>query len=114
MDTPSAKTELVRWDVPFAEWRGLSTWVITESFDSFAIVVAPLSDKRPEDNYPKYLSRFDKVLTLLNYEEAFWKTVGLPVIGVGSRLEWLDNGPPRTDTAPTNQPARFYRVLHSP
>jgi hypothetical protein len=70
MGTPSAKTELVRWVVPFTEWRGLSTWVITESFDSYAIVVAPLSDKRPEDNYPKYLIRFDKVLTMLTYEEA--------------------------------------------
>jgi hypothetical protein len=70
MDTPPVKTELVRWDVPFAEWRGLSTWTIIERVDSFTIVVAPLSDKRPEDNYPKYLIRFDKVITLLAYDEA--------------------------------------------
>ena len=70
MDTPSTKSELIRWDVPFTEWRGLSTWVITESLDSFAIIVAPLSDKRPEDNYPKYMIRFERVLTLLTYEEA--------------------------------------------
>jgi hypothetical protein len=69
MDTPPANTELVRWDVPFAEWSGLSTWVIVESFDSFTIVVAPLSSKHPKDNYPKYLIRFDQVITMLAYDE---------------------------------------------
>ena len=70
MDTPPANIELVRWDVPFADWRGLSTWVIVESFDSFTIVVAPLSSQAPKDNYPKYLIRFDKIITLLTYDEA--------------------------------------------
>jgi hypothetical protein len=60
MAAQSVKTELVRWNVPFAEWRGLSAWAITESSDSFTVVAAPLSDKRPEDNYPKYLIRFAK------------------------------------------------------
>jgi hypothetical protein len=32
------------------------------------------------------------------------------VVGTGSRVQWIDNGPPKTATAPTNQ-QRFYRVL---
>ena len=70
MDTPPTKTELIRWDVPFADWPGLSTWVIVEGFDSFTVVVAPLSGQHPKDNYPKYLVRFDKVITMLAYDEA--------------------------------------------
>lgn len=95
MNTPSVKTELVRWDVPFAEWRGLSAWVITESGDSFTIVVAPLSDKRPEDNYPKYLIRFEKVITLLAYDEAcathriYYKMTGW-IKGVQA-YQWIDS-----------------------
>jgi hypothetical protein len=95
MDASSAKIELVRWDVPFAEWRGLSTWVITENFDSFVVVVAPLSDKRPEDNYPKYLIRFAEVITLLAYDEAgathrlYYKMTGW-VKGLRA-YQWIDS-----------------------
>jgi hypothetical protein len=37
--------------------------------------------------------------------------VALPsILGTGSRMQWLDNGPPKTISQPTNG-ARFYRVL---
>ena len=32
------------------------------------------------------------------------------IIGTGSRVQWIDNGPPKTDSPPTNQ-TRFYRIL---
>lgn len=99
MDTPPLNTELVRWDVPFAAWSGLSSWVIVESFDSFTIVVAPLSNKHPKENFPKYLIRFDEVITMLAYDEAcathrdYYKMSGF-VMGVRAyRLidsSWLD------------------------
>jgi hypothetical protein len=38
------------------------------------------------------------------------KTVLPPVTGTGSRVQWVDNGPPKTATPPTNG-FRFYRVL---
>jgi hypothetical protein len=38
------------------------------------------------------------------------KVVFPAVVGTGSRVQWIDNGPPKTATAPTNQ-QRFYRVL---
>lgn len=38
------------------------------------------------------------------------KTAFPYVTGTGSRLQWIDNGPPKTDSPPTNG-SRFYRVL---
>ena len=43
-----------------------------------------------------------------------WQTVPQPVIGAGSRVEWLDDGPPKTTVAPQDQSFRFYRVVGSP
>ena len=34
------------------------------------------------------------------------------VLGTGSRVQWLDNGPPKTDSLPTNG-GRFYHVLET-
>lgn len=42
-----------------------------------------------------------------------WKTSSQPVAGDGGRARWLDNGPPRTDRWPPNQPQRFYRVVEA-
>src|SRR5262249_32291021 len=70
-ETQPANSELSLWDVPFAEWKGLSAWVIKErDAEDFTVVVAPLSEKSPKENHPKYLLRFQKVLTLLAFEEA--------------------------------------------
>jgi len=49
----------------------MDAWVIRESdAEDFTIVVAPVSQNHPKDNYPKYLLRFEKVITLLFYDEA--------------------------------------------
>lgn len=64
MDTT---TELVRWDVPFAEARDPSVSLITEQGgDAVMLVVAPSGI----DKYPKYLIRFERVLVSLCHEEA--------------------------------------------
>jgi hypothetical protein len=61
-------TDLVRWNVPFAEARDPSVSLITEQGgDAATLVVAPSGI----DRYPKYLVRFGKVIILLCYEEAF-------------------------------------------
>lgn len=39
-----------------------------------------------------------------------WTTSFPGVVGTGSRVQWIDNGPPRTATPPTNG-TRFYRVV---
>jgi hypothetical protein len=43
-----------------------------------------------------------------------WKTAQPAVVGNGTRIQWLDNGEPKTDSAPSTQAARFYRVVLLP
>jgi len=40
-----------------------------------------------------------------------WKTALPPIAGTGSGVQWVDNGPPKTDQWPGTQTNRFYRVL---
>ena len=43
-----------------------------------------------------------------------WKTSGQTVIGNGSPASWVDFGPPATDSAPSANLTRFYRVVQAP
>jgi hypothetical protein len=40
-----------------------------------------------------------------------WKTAEPAVAGTGSRIHWIDGGPPKTDRHPAEGPGRFYRLL---
>jgi hypothetical protein len=40
-----------------------------------------------------------------------WKTVYPPFAGTGQHLQWIDAGPPETDSLPSINNTRFYRVL---
>jgi hypothetical protein len=63
---PEAKSDLIRWDVPFANAGYPSISVITDSDTSKIVLVV-----RPRGfvNYPHYLVRFYNVVTLLRYDE---------------------------------------------
>jgi hypothetical protein len=39
-----------------------------------------------------------------------WKTVQTPLVGTGTLGQWIDHGPPDTDSAPATQAQRFYRL----
>jgi len=43
-----------------------------------------------------------------------WQTVIPAIIGTGTRVQWTDNGPPKTETLPDSVPARFYRIIVLP
>jgi len=43
-----------------------------------------------------------------------WKTALPAITGTGSSVQWIDNGPPKTDSLPGSVPARYYRVLLTP
>ena len=43
-----------------------------------------------------------------------WRTAFPPLSGTGSGMQWVDNGPPKTETSPRSQTNRFYRVLLTP
>jgi hypothetical protein len=40
-----------------------------------------------------------------------WKTAVPPIIAVANKVQWYDDGPPKTESLPTELNARFYRVL---
>lgn len=43
-----------------------------------------------------------------------WKTALPGISGTGTRTQWIDNGPPRTETPPARSNSRLYRVLLMP
>jgi hypothetical protein len=43
-----------------------------------------------------------------------WKTASPPLTGTGTWIQWLDNGQPKTESAPASASRRFYRVLLLP
>ena len=43
-----------------------------------------------------------------------WKTAVPGVLGNGTAVQWLDSGPPKTESLPCAQPSRYYRVLLAP
>lgn len=40
-----------------------------------------------------------------------WKIVQPAITGDGSRIQWIDSGPPKTSSPPSAAPMRFYRVV---
>jgi hypothetical protein len=42
-----------------------------------------------------------------------WATSLPPLRGTGQRVQWIDNGPPKTVSLPGPGTNRFYRVLQS-
>lgn len=40
-----------------------------------------------------------------------WRTAQGTLTGTGNSLQWIDNGPPKTSTVPSDTTSRFYRVL---
>src|SRR5207248_3052908 len=52
----------------------------------------------------------------IQYGEDFrtWKTVTPSVTTKANRIQWIDNGQPKTDSLPSERPSRFYRVITSP
>jgi hypothetical protein len=40
-----------------------------------------------------------------------WRTVIPGLAGTGTKMQWIDNGPPKTDTPPHDTPYRFLRVV---
>jgi hypothetical protein len=43
-----------------------------------------------------------------------WRTAVPAITAPTSRVQWIDAGPPKTDSNPAGQPARYYRVILLP
>ena len=44
-------------------------------------------------------------------DSVHWTTAFPAVVGTGELIQWTDSGPPRTDSHPSSQPARAYRIV---
>ena len=66
-----------------------------------------------------YRIEFDTVLNR-SYQVQYsldavrWKTAEPAVVGTGKRASWVDDEPPKTDSPPASEQARFYRALRAP
>jgi hypothetical protein len=40
-----------------------------------------------------------------------WKSAQPSIAGTGTWIEWVDNGEPKTETAPATTSVRFYKVI---
>ena len=43
-----------------------------------------------------------------------WKTVTPSGTSDANRIQWIDNGPPKTQSFPSNRSSRYYRVIALP
>ncbi len=43
-------------------------------------------------------------------DAALWKSCPVPIKAGGTKVQWIDRGPPWTESSPASQPRRFYRV----
>jgi hypothetical protein len=43
-----------------------------------------------------------------------WKTANSVIIGTGQLVQWIDDGPPKTDSHPSTQAFRSYRIIYTP
>ena len=39
-----------------------------------------------------------------------WKACPATITSAGTRIQWIDRGPPSTENAPATTPSRFYRI----
>ena len=46
-----------------------------------------------------------------SHDTASWKTALPRIVGTGNRIQWVDNGLPKTDSHPSTARTRFYRIL---
>jgi hypothetical protein len=43
-----------------------------------------------------------------------WKTAVPAIAGTGTRVQWIDNGLPQTESSPATTDKRFYRLIMLP
>jgi hypothetical protein len=43
-----------------------------------------------------------------------WKTANPIITAPANRVQWYDDGPPKTESKPTSIGSRFYRVMELP
>jgi alpha-tubulin suppressor-like RCC1 family protein len=96
----------------------LAPKVVLPSLAREPVVLEPITGVRRLDN-SKFLLEFESLFGrdyFIQYSSdlSAWRTAQPPLAGTGAEMPWIDNGPPKTETHPSFEAKRFYRVLTRP
>jgi hypothetical protein len=104
--------------------RSIPTPTLTGEFVDAEMLPDPTGIAQPIDRSIRlangyYLIDFSTLVNRTYYVQystdlMAWKTAYPPIVGSGSRIQWVDNGPPKTETNPSAETNRFYRVILTP
>jgi len=100
--SPSFRTEVVVPDPPF-EPAGTALGFVRQVPLADGLFLVEFSTTAGWRYYVQYSSDMTN-----------WKTALPAVMGTGSRVQWIDNGPPKTESLPSSESSRFYRVILLP
>jgi hypothetical protein len=100
--SPSFRTEVVAPEAPF-EPAGTALGFVRQVTLANGLFLVEFSTTAGRQYYVQYSSDMTN-----------WKTVLPAVMGTGSRVQWIDNGPPKTESLPSSESSRFYRVILLP
>jgi hypothetical protein len=99
---------------PVYEQVIVSTQSVTPIGQAFAINNARFTNGVFLVEFHTFLDRLYYVQYRDSLEQQQWSTALPPILGTGRKIQWIDNGPPKTISHPTNQSSRFYRGLLLP
>jgi hypothetical protein len=100
--SPSFRTEVVVPDPPF-EPAGTALGFVRQVTLANGLFLVEFSTTVGRRYYVQYSSDMTN-----------WKTALPAIMGTGSRVQWIDNGPPKTESLPSSESSRFYRVILLP
>ena len=49
-----------------------------------------------------------------SHDSTTWKAAAPSIAGTGTKVQWIDQGPPKTDSAPSAEGVRLYRLVQLP
>lgn len=99
--TPAPLISVVFGSGTFAEVTNFTTVTVDRALYTNKVFIVEFLTKSNRTHYVQYSG---------DANSTNWTTSFPGVVGTGSRMQWIDNGPPRTATPPTNG-TRFYRVV---
>ena len=104
---PAPTFELQVVSVPFYQVTG-SNVPVTMVYTTKRTVQLRFLTEVGKTNYIQYRSNLAS--------NQIWNTVSPAIRGYGGGITnvWTDDGPPKTESSPSNAPIRFYRVLSNP
>jgi len=100
--SPTIATRLVLGE-PFPDLEGTPVTIRRLLPFQTASYLVEFGSEPNRDYYPQY-----------SPDLIHWRTARPALRGNGSSIQWIDNGPPKTDSAPDVQTSRFYRIISVP